>query len=148
MVTTLFDTEDFWDEDPDIAQDEWHYFKKRLISLCGNRYCVMQGYEGAWDGKHKAGFCGDIREAVTTIASNNDDFKFEDRDGQLWIVAAHHDGRNEYHAKSLTNLGEELYYDEEENYVLTKEQLHDKLMSDGFSTEISFNERKVECVNE
>lgn len=135
MIITLFDTQDYWNDDPDFAYDEWNFFKHRLFDQVGRNYCVLQGKEGLWDGSHKAGFCGDIEEAVITMINNKDDFKFEDRDGQLWATAYHHDGHNEYHIKVLTDGGMNFYEDGVD--ILTREQLHDNLMTnDEYSEEI------------
>jgi len=141
MVTTLFDTQDYWDDDPDFAYDEWNFFKHRLFDQVGRNYCVLQGKEGLWDGSHKAGFCGDIKEAITTMVNNKDDFRFEDRDGQLWGVTFHHDGCNEYHIKVLTDDGMDFY--EEGVDVFTREKLHDILLNnDDYSEEISVFEKE------
>ena len=153
----LFSTEDYFapieDEDNfdnDIFDLDWSNFKDQLIDF--NNKCILQGTEGLWNGKHKAGFCGDIEDAIDTALDKKDDFTFEmhvsiDTDEkELWLITYHHDGRNEYHIKQLTDKGEDLYDQWSSNYIedkvleniFTEEQLHDLLMQSPYSEDISF----------
>lgn len=137
----LFCTDDYLSEDDyDQFYLDWGYFKNQVIEQCEDHNCVLQGYEGLWNGQFKAGFCGNVEDAIDTMIDNKDDFKFENRNGELWITTYHHDGNNEYHIKCLTTLGDDLWDDyqsdnDETTAGWSKEKMHDYLMQH-YSTEI------------
>lgn len=134
MTQILFTTEDYEDDvDNYVFQDDWHEFRQSLIEATNNRLCILQGTEGLWNGKHKAGAIDLLENLFTKALDNKDGFEFQNRDGQLWLTTYHHDGRNEYHVKVLTNGGLEIYdhyqYDmNSEYYVMSKEKIHDLIM--------------------
>ena len=135
MSEILFTTEDYEDDVDNYAfQDDWSEFRQSLVEATNNRLCILQGTEGLWNGKHKAGAIDLLGDLLAKALNNKDGFEFQNRDGQLWLTTYHHDGRNEYHVKVLTNGGLEIYdhyqYDENsEYYNMSKEKVHDLIMS-------------------
>lgn len=137
-METLFNTENYWDE-PELFEDDWALFKQRLLDTAKYSPVIFQGLQELWDGKHKAGYIGDIETGIQQVLSIADDFRFEERDGDLYFVGLHHDGCNEYRVRRITPEGEDILEawkdPDTEYYSYTEEEIHD-LIGDKFSENI------------
>lgn len=142
----LFNTEDYLSEtNTDLLFIDWQVFREELLDKAGDHNCILRGYEGLWNGRFNAGFCGDLKEAIETATNNKDDFKFEidEEDGNdLFITTYHHDGHNRYRIRILTDKGEQIWADFQDPdspyYDLTEQEIHKILISAPNSERIVF----------
>ena len=133
--TILFNTQDYWDLEDygEPLSDDWDYLRDQIVDHVDGRICVIQGTQGLWDGRHRAGSLGDIEELLSKALSVADDWKVT-YDGDLHLTIYHHDGHNEYVIRVLNDAGDEFYEEwQNDEHDLSWPELHDKLMLPEYS---------------
>lgn len=108
---------DYIDDVPvDMIHDEMNfreeidylYFKDKMKKLLERNDCLVVGVCGRWNGPAEGGqFITNFYDLMKVIG-HLDYFKVTDDNGHLIIEGYHHDGRDRYELKQLTNKGYEL----------------------------------------
>ena len=87
---------------------DYHYFKYKIKKLLERNDCLLVGVCGRWNGPAEGGkFITNFYDLMSVIG-HLDYFKVTDCNGHLIIEGYHHDGRDRYELKQLTNKGYEL----------------------------------------
>lgn len=87
---------------------DYHYFKDKMKKLLERNDCLLVGVCGRWNGSVEGGkFITNFYDLMSVIG-HLDYFKVTDCNGHLIIEGYHHDGRDRYELKQLTNKGYEL----------------------------------------
>ena len=87
---------------------DYHYFKDKMKKLLERNDCLLVGVCGRWNGPAEGGkFITSFYDLMSVIG-HLDYFKITDCNGHLIIEGYHHDGRDRYELKQLTNKGYEL----------------------------------------
>ena len=87
---------------------DYHYFKDKMKKLLERNDCLLVGVCGRWNGPAEGGkFITNFYDLMSVIG-HLDYFKVTDCNGHLIIEGYHHDGRDRYELKQLTNKGYEL----------------------------------------
>lgn len=107
----------------------WSDLKYSLERMFKNGHYLLTGTCGRWNGNYDGGkFIETVSDLLTCI-QHLDYITFTDRDGHLLIDGYHHDGRDHYELKKLTNKGYELASN---NYFANDRQLHNTIMNNNF----------------
>lgn len=92
------------------------FFENLKYSKVGNKPCVISGELGLWDGTHtiKSVMEKNVESAIKRCWSDCPDILVELEDGVLYVDALHHDGRNCFEIRMLTDKGVELMENDED----------------------------------
>jgi hypothetical protein len=111
----LFDNYDT-DEDNDQLQIYWDEFMSDLeYDDKNNSECIVIGSVGRWNGRFniEVSYFDYLEDAIKKCVENCDYCTITENDGVINILAIHHDGRNEFEIRKLTDIGKDAYYEEE-----------------------------------
>lgn len=80
---------------------------------CGDDGVLFTGFLGLWDGMYAAGGrAADFRSAVNDIAGRDCEIEsITIEDGDVHVTATHHDGRNSFTVRALTEAGSDALHD-------------------------------------
>ena len=116
----------------------WNDIKNELLKYFGEQTIVVTAKIGRWNGTVAGGDIGNFKELLQKMLEKQDDFEIYDEAGHLFVETYHHDGRNHYEIKILTNIGLKAYdnfscYDEKSKFSnYTDRQLHQLFMENNF----------------
>lgn len=91
--------------DAEEVNDYREMFDTILKDFCEGKTFVLQGTIGTWQGNMLGGFIFNSPDGFYRAINKCDDFAFYDDRGRLLIECSHHDGRNSYEVKELTEKG-------------------------------------------
>ena len=109
--------EDFGLEDDDY-DTLWDIINEDLDLRFDNSYenkqYVVTGSLGLWDGRHYGYFedvFDSLREAINKCWEDTEDIKIYEENGHLYVCGYHHDGRNYFEIRELTQKGIDMLDD-------------------------------------
>ena len=109
-----------WDYSDDVPMDMIHdemnfqeeidylYFKDKMKQLLQGNDCLLVGVCGRWNGPAEGGKLISNFYDLMSVIGHLDYYKVTDCNGHLIIEGYHHDGRDRYEIKQLTNKGYKL----------------------------------------
>lgn len=103
-----------WDAIADQQEADWNMAKEDLFAFFDgfSRYYLMQGSAGRWNGKFSAGCVfDDFQEFLSRAVDHMDDVEIYDENGHFFVVCFHHDGRNVYEIKAITDQAADYIQD-------------------------------------
>ena len=103
-----------WDAIADQRERDWEMIKEELCQFFDDfsRYYLMQGRAGRWNGTFSAGCVfDDFQEFLSRAMDHVDDVEIYDENGHFYVVGFHHDGRNVYEIKAITDQAAEYIQD-------------------------------------
>ena len=119
------DSENFYDivyhlRDMDISD----FFDNIKYSKWRDKYCLIVGTLGLWDGKHEIipTLVQGIDNAISKCVGESDDCKIYVEDNTIKVAAYHHDGTNTFSVLILSSEGEEAYNNDEDEMDLDNPQ--------------------------
>lgn len=108
----------YWEWVREQIEDDVECFFENLKYTKGivNEPCVISGTLGLWWGGPaiEEVMCDSLAEAVKKCWSGCDDVQVTSKDGVVYVVAMHHDGRNCFEIRPLTERGREKMRDGED----------------------------------
>ena len=109
----------------------WDEFRWAMEKLLDETPCLILGTCGRWDGTYDAGSFirtfSDLRRGL----SHFDELNIYEMNGHLYIEGYHHDGKDFYEIKRLTNKGRQIA---EHNAYAHDGRLHKVLMNSNLFT--------------
>ena len=109
------DSQDYWDYVSEIRTMEYDDFILNMEnSAQAQQSCLLTGSCGLWDGTHEIMpyTFGDALSAVKKAYGSCDDLIVKQEDGVIKVEALHHDGRNCFEIRPLTEHGKQMLEDD------------------------------------
>lgn len=103
-----------WDAIAEQREEDWETIKEELFAFFDgcSRYYIMQGSAGRWNGKVSAGCVfDDFQKFLSRAVDHMDDVEIYDENGRFFVVCFHHDGRNVYEIKAITDQAADYIQD-------------------------------------
>ena len=103
-----------WDAIADQQEADWDMVKEELSAFFDgfSRYYLMQGNAGRWNGTFPAGCVfDDFRDFLSRAVEDVDDVEIYDENGHFFVAGFHHDGRNVYEIKAITDQAADYIQD-------------------------------------
>lgn len=103
-----------WDAIADQREEDWETVKEELFAFFDgcSRYYLMQGSASRWNGIFPAGCVfDDFRDFISRALEDVEDVEIYDENGHFYVVGFHHDGRNVYEVKAITDQAAEYIQD-------------------------------------
>lgn len=96
-----------WCEDNEVGADVECLFENLKYSDCGKIPVVISGRLGLWWGRPtiEEVMCDSLGEAVKKCWGDCDAVQVTSKGGVVYVVAMHHDGRNCFEIRPLTERG-------------------------------------------
>ena len=114
-----------WDQVNSHLQFEYEDFTTELDRYLNCGVFLIQGVCGRWNGPAACGHFVRNYEDISSGIEHLDYIKFYDLNGHFYIEGIHHDGRDKYELKQLTDKGIALA---ERNWFAHDRELHNKIM--------------------
>jgi hypothetical protein len=107
------ESNDYWDFVEFEREIEVNDF---FINLNGskvnnNHYWVITGSLGLWDGRKEIALvkCDTLFDAILKCVNSCDDFVVEKCGNKVCVTAMHHDGRNYFEIRALSDIGNDRF---------------------------------------
>ena len=114
-----------WDEINRQLDIEYEDFTDEFDRYLSSGVFLIQGVCGRWNGPVDCGhFVRNFNDICSGI-QHLDYIKFYEKNGHFYIEGSHHDGRDKYELKQLTDKGIALA---ERNWFAHDKELHNKIM--------------------
>lgn len=104
---------DYWDFVSDCQRIEWDDF---LLNLGHSKintayYWVISGSLGLWFGTRDIELvkCDTLEEAIRKCIGSCDDVIIEKEGNAVYVTGLHHDGRNHFEIRALSDLGNDRF---------------------------------------
>ena len=115
-------------------EDEFNFSdaERELKEFFDGKYAILQGSCGRWNGNFAAGTVEyDFSKWFYRIIGQGDYVDIYDIDGHMYIDVYHHDGKNSFEIKLLTDRGISRLEHWEENWDApeSEKEIHGKLFS-------------------
>jgi len=114
-----------WEQINTDNEDDYYFFSQDLRKFMKDGHFLVVGVCGRWDGDFAGGdFVSDFDELISRL-QHLDYIKFYEINGHFYIEGIHHDGRDRYEMKQLTNRGYEYA---QQNDFAHDRKLHSNIM--------------------
>lgn len=107
------DSNDYWDFVSDCQQIEWDDFLLNLghSKINTEYYWIISGSLGLWFGTRDIELvkCNTLEEAIRKCIGSCDDVIIEKEGNAVHVTGLHHDGRNHFEIRALSDLGNDRF---------------------------------------